>query len=51
MPTPRHGLTSEVYNGKWYIIGGGKMAGIKTLISAFDQVEIFQFPQRKGINE
>jgi len=44
LPTPRHGLTSEIQNGKWYIIGGGKKAGVKTLVSASDQVEIYQFP-------
>lgn len=36
----RHGLVSELFENKWYIYGGGKKAGIKTLISTTSNLEI-----------
>jgi N-acetylneuraminic acid mutarotase len=42
MPTPRHGLASAVLNGDWYVVGGGKGAGVFTAFTASDTVEVFQ---------
>jgi hypothetical protein len=37
LPTKRHGLASAVVDGRWYVIGGGRAAGL----SVTDIVEIF----------
>ncbi len=39
---PRHGFVSEMYEGKWYIFGGGKKANIKTVISTTADMEILE---------
>lgn len=36
----RHGFVSELFKGKWYIFGGGKKAGIKTLYSTTTNLEV-----------
>lgn len=36
----RHGFISELVEDNWYIYGGGKKAGIKTLISTTDNMQI-----------
>jgi hypothetical protein len=41
LPTPRHGLSSAVVRGQWYVIGGGARAGAMTFISLTDLVEVF----------
>ena len=35
----RHGFVSELIGGNWYIFGGGKKAGVKTLISTITSLE------------
>ena len=35
----RHGFIAELFENKWYIYGGGKKAGIKTLISTTANLE------------
>ena len=47
LPTARHGLTSQVYKDKWFIIGGGESAGVRTIVSASNAVEIYQFTSTK----
>ena len=37
LPTKRHGLASAVLDGRWYVIGGGRAAGL----SVSDVVEVF----------
>jgi N-acetylneuraminic acid mutarotase len=37
LPTKRHGLASAVVDGRWYVIGGGRAAGL----SVSDIVEIY----------
>jgi N-acetylneuraminic acid mutarotase len=37
LPTKRHGLASAVVDGRWYVIGGGRAAGL----SVSDIVEVF----------
>jgi hypothetical protein len=37
LPTKRHGLASAVVDGKWYVMGGGRAAGL----SVSDIVEVF----------
>jgi hypothetical protein len=41
LPTARHGLTSQVADDRWYVIGGGSRAGAMTFVSLTDLVEIF----------
>jgi hypothetical protein len=41
MPTARHGLPSAVVRGRWYVIGGGLLAGNKTYNSLSNIVEVF----------
>jgi len=36
----RHGFVSEFFEGNWYIFGGGKKAGIKTLYSTTTSLEV-----------
>lgn len=38
----RHGFISEKQGNQWYIFGGGKQAGIKTLISVTKNLEIME---------
>lgn len=40
LATHRHGHVSEKMGDKWYIYGGGKQAGIKTLISTTSNMEV-----------
>jgi len=41
----RHGFISEIFENKWYIFGGGKKAGIKTLYSTTANLEILNLAQ------
>jgi hypothetical protein len=41
MPTARHGLTSAVYEGRWYVIGGATGAEGQTADTVTGAVEIF----------
>lgn len=41
LPTGRHGLTSAVVNGDWYVIGGATRPTAGTLISVSKQVETY----------
>ena len=36
----RHGFIAELVQNNWYIYGGGKKAGVKTLISTTSNLEI-----------
>lgn len=40
LKTTRHGFIAELFQNKWYVYGGGKKAGIKTLISATSDLEL-----------
>lgn len=42
LKTARHGFISELITDKWYIYGGGKKAGFKTLYSTTSGLEILQ---------
>lgn len=42
MPTARHSLASAVIDGQWYLIGGGAGAGVFSVFTASDAVEIWQ---------
>ncbi len=42
MPTARHSLASAVIDGNWYLIGGGAGAGVFSVFTASDAVEIWQ---------
>jgi len=37
LPTKRHGLAAAVVDGRWYVIGGGRAAGL----SVSDVVEVY----------
>ena len=41
LPTPRHGLSSSVVDGRWFVIGGGEKAATLTLVSTSDQVDVY----------
>ena len=40
--TPRHGLASAVLKDGWYVVGGGKGAGVFTDFTASDTVEVYK---------
>jgi hypothetical protein len=41
MPTSRHGLPSASIDNRWYVIGGGLLAGNQTYTSLTNIVEVF----------
>jgi hypothetical protein len=42
MPSPRHGITSVGFEGRWYVIGGATGAGGRTLTTATGEIAIFE---------
>lgn len=45
MPTPRHGIDSVVSGVTWYVIGGGKAAGYRTIFALTNRVEVYSTSQ------
>lgn len=45
LTTARHGFVAELVGDDWYVFGGGKQAGIRTLISTTADLEVLELSE------